>query len=103
MLIQRYNIGGAPLVNFGTISTSCALFGSIMYTFARKRMQQNTDMVQSATPDGSVSDMVQSATPDGSVSESRRLDKSTDTTPLAYVVESLTRRSRILNLVQPSA
>ena len=90
MLIQRYNIGGAPLVNFGTISTSCALFGSIMYTFARKRMQQNTDMVQSATPDGSVS-------------ESRRLDKSTDTTPLAYVVESLTRRSRILNLVQPSA
>lgn len=71
-------------------STSCALFGSIMYTFACKRMQQNTDMVQSATPDGSVS-------------ESRRLDKSTDTTPLAYVVESLTRRSRILNLVQPSA
>ena len=47
--------------------------------------------------------MVQSATPDGSVSESRRLDKSTDTTPLAYVVESLTRCSRILNLVQPSA
>ena len=90
MLIQRYNIGGAPLVNFGTISTSCALFGSIMYTFARKRMQQNTDMVQSATPDGSVS-------------ESRHLDKSTDTTPLAYVVESLTRFSRILNLVQPSA
>ena len=79
-----------PLVHFGTISTSCALFGSIMYTFARKRMQQNTDMVQSATPDGSVS-------------ESRRLDKSTDTTPLAYVVESLTRCSRILNLVQPSA
>ena len=69
---------------------SCALFGSIMYTFARKRMQQNTDMVQSATPDGSVS-------------ESRRLDKSTDTTPLAYVVESLTRCSRILNLVQTSA
>ena len=34
---------------------------------------------------------------------SRRLDKSTDTPPLAYVVESLTRRSRILNLVQPSA
>ena len=34
--------------------------------------------------------MVQSATPEGSVSESRRLDKSTDTTPLAYVVESLT-------------
>lgn len=61
-----------------------------LYTFACKRMQQNTDMVQSATPDGSVS-------------ESRRLDKSTDTTPLAYVVESLTRRSRILNLVQPSA
>ena len=55
-----------------------------------KRMQQNTDMVQSATPDGFVS-------------ESRRLDKSTDTTPLAYVVESLTRCSRILNLVQPSA
>ena len=79
-----------PLVHFGTISTSCALFGSIMYTFACKRMQQNTDMVQSATPDGSVS-------------ESRRLDKSTDTTPLAYVVESLTRCSRILNLVQPSA
>ena len=48
-------------------------------------------------------DMVQSATPDGSVSESRRLDKSTDTTPLAYAVESLTRCSRILNLVQPSA
>ena len=71
-------------------SPSCSLFGSIMYTFARKRMQQNTDMVQSATPDGSVS-------------ESRRLDKSTDTTPLAYVVESLTRCSRILNLVQPSA
>ena len=90
MLIQRYNIGGAPLVHFGTINTSCALFGSIMYTFARKRMQQNTDMVQSATPDGSVS-------------ESKRLDKSTDTTPLAYVVESLTRCSRILNLVQPSA
>ena len=45
----------------------------------------------------------QSATPDGSVSESRRLDKSTDTTPLAYVVESLTRCSRILNLVQTSA
>ena len=90
MLIQRYNIGGAPLVHFGTISTCCALFGSIMYTFARKRMQQNTDMVQSATPDGSVS-------------ESRRLDKSTDTTPLAYDVESLTRCSRILNLVQPSA
>ncbi len=60
------------IVHFGTISTSCALFGSIMYTFACKRMQQNTDMVQSATPDGSVS-------------ESRRLDKSTDTTPLAYV------------------
>ena len=79
-----------PLVHFGTISTSCALFGSIMYTFACKRMQQNTDMVQSATPDGSVS-------------ESRRLDKSTDTTPLAYVVESLTRCCRILNLVQPSA
>ena len=90
MLIQRYNIGGVLVVHFGKISNSCALFGSIMYTFARKRMQQNTDMVQSATPNGSVS-------------ESRRLDKSTDTTPLAYVVESLTRRSRILNLVQPSA
>ena len=64
-------------VHFGTISTSCALFGSIMYTFARKRMQQNTDMVQSATPDGFVSEL-------------RRLVKSTDTTPLAYVVESLT-------------
>ena len=90
MLIQRYNIGGVLVVHFGTISTSCALFGSIMYTFARKRMQQNTDMVQAATLDGSVS-------------ESRRLDKSTDTTPLAYVVESLTRCCRILNLVQPSA
>ena len=67
----------SPLVHFGTISTSCALFGSIMYTFARKRMQQNTDMVQSATPDGFVSEL-------------RRLVKSTDTTPLAYVVESLT-------------
>ena len=88
MLIQRYNIGGTPLVHFGTISTSCALFGSIMYTFARKRMQQNTDMVQSATPDGSVS-------------ESRRLDKSTDTTPLAYAVESLTLSSRLRNPVQP--
>ena len=90
MLIQIYKIGGVLVVHFGTINTSCALFGSIMYTFARKRMQQNTDMVQSATPDGSVS-------------ESRRLDKSTDTTPLAYVVESLTRCSRILNLVQSSA
>ncbi|MQM57793.1 hypothetical protein F7D97_11910 [Prevotella copri] len=59
-----------------------------MYTFACKRMQQNTDMVQSATPDGSVS-------------ESRRLDKSTDTTPLAYVVESLTLSSRLRNPVQP--
>ncbi|WP_147468721.1 hypothetical protein [Segatella copri] len=59
-----------------------------MYTFARKRMQQNTDMVQSATPNGSVS-------------ESRRLDKSTDTTPLAYVVESLTLSSRLRNPVQP--
>ena len=88
MLIQRYNIGGVLVVHFGTISTSCALFGSIMYTFARKRMQQNTDMVQSATPNGSVS-------------ESRRLDKSTDTTPLAYVVESLTLSSRLRNPVQP--
>ena len=51
----------------------------------------------------SYTDIVQSATPDGSVSESSRLDKSTDTTPLAYVVESLTRCCRILNLVQPSA
>lgn len=67
----------------------CTIWPNYVY-FACKRMQQNTDMVQSATPDGSVS-------------ESRRLDKSTDTTPLAYVVESLTRRSRILNLVQPSA
>lgn len=67
----------------------CTIWLNYVY-FACKRMQQNTDMVQSATPDGSVS-------------ESRRLDKSTDTTPLAYVVESLTRRSRILNLVQPSA
>ena len=45
--------------------------------------------------------VVQSATPDGSVSESRRLDKSTDTTPLAYVVESLTLSSRLRNPVQP--
>ena len=40
MLIQRYNIGGAPLVHFGTISTSCALFGSIMYTFAPSQVVQ---------------------------------------------------------------
>ena len=39
-----------PLVHFGTISTSCALFGSIMYTFARKRMQQITQVAQSASP-----------------------------------------------------
>ena len=77
-----------PLVHFGTISTSCALFGSIMHTFARKRMQQNSDMVQPTNSDGSVC-------------ESRRLEKSTDTTPLAYVVESLTRCSRILNPTQP--
>ena len=51
----------------------------------------------------SYTDIVQSATPAGSVSESSRLDKSTDTTPLAYVVESLTRCCRTLNLVQPSA
>ena len=43
-----------PLVHFGTISTSCALFGSIMYTFARKRMQQITQVAQSAYPSGSV-------------------------------------------------
>ena len=54
MLIQRYNIGGAPLVHFGTISTSCALFGSIMYTFARKRMLQNIQVAQLTYSSGSV-------------------------------------------------
>ena len=54
MLIQRYNIGGAPLVHFGTISTSCALFGSIMYTFARKRMQQNIQVAQLTYSSGSI-------------------------------------------------
>ena len=67
----------------------CSIWLNYVY-FSRKRMQQNTDMVQSTNSDGSVS-------------ESRRLEKSTDTTPLAYVVDSLTRCSRILNLVQPSA
>ena len=183
MLIQRYNIGGAPLVHFGTISTSCALFGSIMYTFAcglstdwRPKSSRNStpwkgrsskpratpwvkwqsarrpvrakallmvwyfkafaltgrqvcdrnnpgrcpglgasalsgrvgenlrnpEIRKSARRSGDTQ-VVLSATPDSSVSESRRLDKSTDTTPLAYVVDSLTRCSRILNLVQPSA
>ena len=55
MLIQRYNIGGAPLVHFGTISTSCALFGSIMYTFARKRMLQNIQVAQLTYSSGSIS------------------------------------------------
>ena len=55
MLIQRYNIGGAPLVHFGTISTSCALFGSIMYTFAPKRMLQNIQVAQLTYSSGSIS------------------------------------------------
>ena len=43
-----------PLVHFGTISTSCALFGSIMYTFARKRMLQNIQVAQLTYSSGSV-------------------------------------------------
>ncbi|MCE4123409.1 hypothetical protein NND09_08675, partial [Prevotella copri] len=35
--------------------TSCALFGSIMYTFARKRMLQNIQVAQLTYSSGSIS------------------------------------------------
>ena len=60
----------------------------VNYAYFCMHMQLNTDMVQPTNSDGSVC-------------ESRRLEKSTDTTPLAYAVESLTRCSRILNPTQP--
>ena len=73
-----------PLVHFGTISTSCALFGSIMYTFARKRMLQNIQVAQLTYSSGSVNllkwlnQLTQVALSDysgGSISESSRLSK----------------------------
>ena len=60
----------------------------VNYAYFCMHMQLNTDMVQPTNSDGSVC-------------ESRRLEKSTDSTPLAYVVESLTRCCRILNPTQP--
>ena len=59
-----------------------ALFGSIMYTFARKRMLQNIQVAQLTYSSGSISllkwlsqitQVAQSAYSSGSISESSRL------------------------------
>ena len=110
MLIQRYNIGGAPLVHFGTISTCCALFGSIMYTFARKRMQQNIQVAQLTYSSGSISllkwlnqltQVAQSDYSSGSISESSRLRQRVQPSASASPAVCVTQRSHILNPTQP--
>ncbi|WP_337502374.1 hypothetical protein, partial [Segatella sp.] len=62
----------------------CALFGSIMYTFARKRMLQNIQVAQLTYSSGSIrllkwlnqiTQVAQSASPAVCVSESSRLRK----------------------------
>ena len=77
---------------------------------ARKYMKKNTQVAQSASSSGSVkqfkwfSQRVQTsqlADADVSISLRIRLDKLTDTSPLAYAVISLTRCSHIRNPMQP--
>ena len=79
-----------PLVHFGTISTSCALFGSIMHTFARKRMQQITQVAQSAYSSGSIRLL-------------KWLNQTIQVAQSDYSSSSISESSRLRKRVQPSA
>ena len=91
----------------GRVGLTCETW---MHTFARKRMQQITQVVQSAYSSGSISllkwlnqltQVAQSAYSSGSIRLLKWLNQTTQVTQSASTVESLTRRSHILNPVQP--